>query len=254
MTVLYLSHLIEDAALTSLLEAHPGIGIETIEFGIGENLDHMEQTTDRYEGRMGGWIRNRPFSIHGPFLDLNPGSYDSLIREATMTRFLQSYSCARALGADRILFHTGFSPDTCFETGWPDMAAEFWKRFLEHTDGSIQIHLENVLDLHWETVASILDRVGCPYFTACLDAGHAHVYSPQTPLEWLEGLGSSIGHLHLHDNIGDLDSHLALGKGNIPLRPLFEKIRLCCPDASITLENPEQEALEESLSVLSRFL
>ncbi len=254
MKTIYISHLATDLEMKEVLEDWPAVGIETIEFGVGDNLDVLERTAEKYRMRMGRWLAERPFSVHGPFLDLNPGSYDSLIREATMVRFRQAYEGAAMLKADRILFHTGFVPETCYETGWPDKAAEFWKRFLDEKGGEMPVHLENVLDLHWETAAYILDKVNCPYFTACVDIGHAAAYSKQSPLEWLSGLGSRIGHLHLHDNDGKEDLHQALGKGKLPLKQVLQMAEACCPEASVTIENTETVDIRESLLFLNQFL
>ncbi len=250
MSVQYISQLMEDPALFSLLEEHPAWGVETIEFSIGDNLDRGTEAVRDYRKRMGRWLETRPLSVHGPFLDLNPGSFDSLIREATLRRCRQAYRAAAELGADRIVFHTGFLPATCYETGWPEKAAEFWKEFLERTDGSLAVHLENVMDLHWQILRRILDLVGCPHFTACLDLGHIWVFSPQRPEEWLAGLGERTGHLHLHDNRGEKDTHSALGQGTIPWDSVEQAIRRYCPGVSITIENSLPEQARESLRFL----
>lgn len=58
---------------------------------------------------MGDTIKKRSLSIHGPFLDLNPASYDSLVRNITMLRYNQVYSVAKKLGADRVIYHSCFN-------------------------------------------------------------------------------------------------------------------------------------------------
>ncbi len=246
----YFSQLLDDTELTSLLEEEPDWGIEAIAFGIGDTLDRGQDAVEAYRRRMGAWLEKRPFSVHGPFLDLNPGSFDTLIREATLCRFRQAYRAAAELGADRIVFHTGFQPATCYEEGWPEKAVEFWKQFLDGTDGSLAVHLENVMDLHWEVIRGILDRVDCPYFTACLDLGHLWVFSGQKPEEWIAGLGGRIGHLHLHDNTGKQDSHSALGDGSIPWDSVLPALRRYCPGASVTIENSRPDQARASLRFL----
>ena len=250
MNTVYISHLFPDQEFKEILDETPGLGIETIEFGIGDNLDHGQAALTAYRERLGSYLTGRPVSVHGPFLDLNPGSFDTLIRQATMTRFRQAYACAKDLHAERIIFHSGFNPDTCYEIGWPDKAAEFWQEFLEQCDGTIAVHLENVLDLHWEVVAEILDKADCPFFTACVDVGHVNTYSVQTPAEWLTGLAGKIGHLHLHDNNGKRDEHKALGTGTISPDELFSAICSCCPTSGMTFEHTDGAAVRQSLQVL----
>lgn len=40
---------------------------------------------------MGSCIDNRPLSLHGPFLDLNPIRFDSLVKNSILKRYNQVY-------------------------------------------------------------------------------------------------------------------------------------------------------------------
>ena len=250
MVLRYISQLVPEEELTALLAENPGLGVEAISFGIGDTLDQGPEAVKAYARQRERWPGPRPLSLHGPFLDLNPGSFDSLIREATLRRFRQAYRAAAELGAERIVFHTGFLPATCFEEGWPEQAAEFWKRFLEDTDGTVAVHLENVMDRHWQVLRRILDLTDCPYFTACLDLGHLRVFSSQTPEEWIDGLGNRIGHLHLHDNTGEQDAHGALGEGSVPWDSVFSALERRCPKATAAIENSGAGQIRKSLTFL----
>jgi hypothetical protein len=65
---------------------------------------------------------------------------------------------------------------------------------------------------------------------------------------WLQGLGEHIGQLHLHDNLGNQDDHLALGKGQIDFRLLFNYLRERKSDPPvITIEPHREEDLWPSL-------
>jgi sugar phosphate isomerase/epimerase len=77
-----------------------------------------------------------------------------------------------------------------------------------------------------------------------LDLGHANV----------EGnLGSfidamrEISYFHLHDNAGDNDSHLRLGRGNINWDRFFSKVVQLKPEAPLVVENMTIEDLDESV-------
>ena len=82
-----------------------GAGVESIEFSISDNLDQLERKMERYQKRL-EQMGNPPLTLHGPFLDLNPASFDSRIRKVTMERFDQCYQAGIRLGAkkDRISF------------------------------------------------------------------------------------------------------------------------------------------------------
>ena len=107
--------------------------------------------------------------------------------------------------------------------------------------------LENVFDRTWEPMLEAVLLVKSPDFDICLDIGHAHCYSPKPTEDWVNGLKEHISHIHVHDNLGDRDSHLALGTGKYP----FGK-RLCCrcfwknPSATFAIECGEKEAVLKS--------
>ena len=78
--------------------------------------------------------------------------------------------------------------------------------------------------------------------------------SRKTSLEkWLEMLGPYLDQLHLHDNHGTADDHLALGHGTIDFETLFAVIKkdhLTPP--IITLEPHEEKELWPSVKELER--
>ena len=86
-----------------------GTGIESIDFSISDNLDQLSNSIKTYWEKMKE-IGTRDLILHGPFLDVNPCAYDSLVREATMTRFNQCYEAGLQLGAKKIVFHSGMNP------------------------------------------------------------------------------------------------------------------------------------------------
>ena len=81
--------------------------------------------------------------------------------------------------------------------------------------------LENVLDPKWEPLKAVADQVEADNFGLCLDIGHANCYSAQPVEDWAQGLNPYLTHIHVHDNHGDRDAHLALGDGNLK----WEKIQ-----------------------------
>lgn len=105
MGKIYVSQLFSDDRVSEILNQYE-IGLEIIEFGIGYTLDKDDNGVVEYCERMGDLIKGRSLSIHGPFLDLNTASFDSMIKQATLTRYNQAYSVAKKLGADRLVFHS----------------------------------------------------------------------------------------------------------------------------------------------------
>jgi endonuclease IV len=87
---------------------------EILSLGIGVELQLTSKILDRFTlkefGILKKLIGNRTITVHAPFLDLNPGSSDSYILEATRKRFRETITAAKVLEAEIIVFHTGYHP------------------------------------------------------------------------------------------------------------------------------------------------
>lgn len=246
--MIYISHLMSDEDMCTLLE-EASLGVESIEFSIGYCLDKWQESLDSYRHRLEA-MNYQSLSVHGPFLDLNPSSNDTLIRKVTRERFQQAYDAAVALKADKIIYHTCFVPRVNFLEGWTDLIVPFWEEFLADKDEGIQIHLENVFDPVYELIWEVVERVNHPAFSICLDLGHANHASKFPVTEWIERLGPRIGHIHIHDNNGIRDEHLAVGDGIIDWDKVGPALRHHCPNASYTIENSRLEDARKTLRFL----
>ena len=101
----YASDLIPKEELKEVLELAE-MGVETIRFSVAMNLDEFSRQIEIARGDLRD-LGNPPLSVHGPFLDLNPMSFDSRVRQVTKERFEQAYEAARILGADRVVYNSG---------------------------------------------------------------------------------------------------------------------------------------------------
>ena len=217
--MVYASHLIADNEMQEIIE-QTGMGVESIDFSIADVLDHWEEHLPEYKERL-HVMEAAHLTLHGPFLDLNPAAYDSQIRQVTRLRFDQSYEAARELGVEKIIYHSCYYPQVYFLEGWAERVAEFMNQFLEGRS-DIEVALENVLDPKWESLKVVADQVEADNFGLCLDIGHANCYSAQPVEEWAQGLNPYLTHIHVHDNHGDRDAHLALGDGNLKWKKIQE--------------------------------
>lgn len=74
-----------------------------------------------------------------------------------------------------------------------------------------------------------------PEAKALIDTGHAHVNGWNIP-EVIEALGDKLIGFHIHDNDGNGDDHLPVGKGTLEWAPLFEAIKKHTPKATLVFE------------------
>lgn len=238
--MLYISHLLPDETMKGFLKEE-SIGIESIEFSISDNLDHLQDSIEDYRNRMKKMGTGQVI-LHGPFLDVNPCAYDSLVRNATMTRFTQCYEAGKVLGAKKIVFHSGMNPYVYYKESWAEHVAVFWKEFLEGKE-DMEFVLENVFDDDWKLMKNLYEMVKKPNFKLCLDIGHAHCYSSMDVKDWAKNLAPYITHVHIHDNLGDRDAHIGLGKGNLP----WEEVLRVLPENEYrtwTIECMKEEDVE----------
>ncbi len=82
--------------------------------------------------------------------------------------------------------------------------------------------------------------------------GHLNAFGGGDFQGWLKTLGPIIGHLHLHDNLGTLDDHQALGTGNIPLEYVLTYLAGQGVQPLITLEPHQEGSLTPSVEYLAK--
>ncbi len=189
-------------------------------------------------------------TVHAPFFDLNPGTPDSLIRQVTLQRLLQTCQVADQINAHLVVVHPGFdhwrypgSADL-----WLEFARPFFLELLAKTAGSeVRLAIENI----FETTPHILDKlvtsVASPRFGHCLDVGHCHLFGQSSLEIWLTTIAPRLLHVHLHDNHGSADEHLPVGDGQIDFRAFFSSLSQVSPLPSITLEAHHPDDLTKSL-------
>lgn len=248
---IYCSELIERDEMKTLL-SETGAGLESIRFAISDNLDQLEKNIREMKDDL-DFYGNPRLYLHGPFVDLNPMTFDSKIRQVVLDRFNACYEAAVELGADGIVYHSGMVPTVYFTIGWADRMVDFWNEFLEGKSG-IPVNMENVLDREVQPFVEVAEKMQHPDFGICLDLGHAHCNSDFAAGEWLEKAFPYIRHLHLHDNDGSADQHWALGKGTIPYEELFLKLKDLPDETTVTLECQRLEDFRSSIRTIKEHM
>ncbi|MBN1409488.1 MAG: sugar phosphate isomerase/epimerase [Spirochaetales bacterium] len=221
-----------------------GTGLELMHFMRLENFNH------RFVNKVKKLTRYTPVrSIHGPFCDLIPASIDPKIRDVVMYRFGQAVKAAKSLKVNKIVFHSGYIPHVYKSEDWVENSIKFWKRFARSLPGSMEIHIENVYEDDFSILSDLIDGINDKRFSLCLDVGHVNVNSSRHWSEWIEKLGTKIGHTHLHNNDGKKDSHNAFDDGTIDMKYLLEVLANTAPQAGLNIE-VDQGNIEASIQFL----
>ena len=167
-------------------------------------------------------------TFHAPFMDLRPGALDPKIRQITIDRLNQVFDLVPHFRPLSVVCHPSFDKRyyVSSEQTWLENSVETWKIFLTRAiEMNTIIALENVYESDCHNLGLLLNEFSSPHVSFCFDTGHFNVFST-TPLEeWIDGLWTRLGQIHIHDNNGILDEHLPVGEGNFPFQDFFSMIR-----------------------------
>lgn len=222
----------ENLAYVAPIARMNNVGIEFGSFHKPELLEDPEQAIQEHYACRDVVCK----ALHGAFGDLCPGSFDPLVREVARKRVLQSLEVAEKLDVCEVIFHHGYVPHTSSPEGWVRRAGQFWKAILKQTPEPIRLHLENMLEHTPMVIKRLVDAVDSPRLGVCFDIGHAHANSTTSVLDWVDALQSRISYVHIHDNNGKRDEHLAIGDGCIPIKRVLDAIEIQSNKALWALE------------------
>jgi len=184
-------------------------------------------------------------------MDLSPGAVDPAIREVTVSRFSHTLELAESIGAKAVVFHSGYEKwkyDHNLDI-WLEESLKTWSPLLGHAKKrGIRIAIENIFENNPENLVALLERIVDEDFGLCFDTGHFNLFSTITLTEWLSLVGERIIELHIHDNDGTRDNHMAPGKGKFDFETLFRKLsEQDRKDLIFTIEAHSKEEAEDSL-------
>jgi sugar phosphate isomerase/epimerase len=190
-------------------------------------------------------------TIHAPFMDLNPGSTERLLREATARRFAQVMDVADILRPRVMVFHPGYDRWRYGDNqlAWLTNSLESWKPVLERAENiDCTIAVENIFEEEPSTLRALLEAAGSKRLRHCFDVGHWNMFGTIVMEAWFAEMGEYLAEVHLHDNQGDRDAHLPPGDGGIDFSLLFSLLERHAPDAVWTLEAHTREKVARSLA------
>lgn len=191
-------------------------------------------------------------SLHGPIMDLIPHAVDEEIRKIAIRRVYTSMKLAGNLGVKKVVFHTGINPVVTAPNYYKNVCkqqAKFWNEILDKFKNQI-VCLENMWEPDGKILGMILKYTKNDRLKICLDVAHANVYGKVPLKKWFEKLSDHIVHLHLNDNNGKYDEHLAVGDGNIDWETVVEEITKLKTSPRIVIETPDMEKIVKSLKYL----
>ncbi len=163
--------------------------------------------------------------IHGPW-QWPPQDSSQLQREERLDKMKKSVIITALLGCDNLVIHPIMpygAEDLKYgkqQETW-DLNVEFFKSLINFAKQyGITICLENMPMRYFsiatpEKILEFVKEINDDHFKICLDTGHVSVFPELSIGNEIRKLGDYIRVLHIHDNMGDRDSHLYPTKGII---------------------------------------
>jgi sugar phosphate isomerase/epimerase len=197
-------------------------------------------------------------STHAPFTDLNPASFDPHVRDAVRKNLEKFVEFSAGLGSSMVTIHPGTVHSELLVPHAKPFAVEVISAMARAAGGRLSVNIENQmrgkspynhpLGSSSESLEELLSDVREARCT--LDTGHAHA-SGLGPQKMAARLGGKLAEVHLSDNAGSSDDHLAPGEGTAPLKGFMHTIVKM--DVLVCLElNPYVYGREEALERLER--
>ena len=235
------------------------VGIELQSYGLKgvdspsaweEKIKQHKRVIKNFKGRI---------SVHGPFVGIRQTHRDHLLKEAVKKRMQMIYEMVKELKPEVLVMHSGIIGDIKrwnLLDFWLEETTKFWKEEIKkYEKEGIKIVIENLVEETPDILIELCKGVNNHFFALCLDIGHMNVFSKLRPSEWVKKMGKRLQYVHLHDNNGENDEHLPVGKGNIDFDSFFENIKTR-DDITIALEldhsNPE-EKVENLIEVMNKY-
>jgi len=195
-------------------------------------------------------------TLHAPFMDMAPGSPDPMVRTVLRHRLEQMLHVAMELRPETVVCHAGYEDRRYrhMKGQWLEYSLSLWSWFAPrlHELGA-RLVLENVFEKGPEELYDLFESLYGEGVGFCLDVGHQSAFSSASLQRWLDVLGRFLRQLHLHDNRGEADEHLAIGTGIVDFHFLFSWLRLNrdVPPV-ITIEPHLREDIELSILNLTK--
>lgn len=198
--------------------------------------------------------RNILKRIHGPFMDICPGSSDKKVRGLSQERILSAIKLCGSLGCNDIVLHSHYDPvyHKRHFNEWFDFSKIVWDNVdAQAKKSNITVLIENSEDDAPEAIIAILKEY--PLFRACFDLAHYTVFGA---CGWREILGrypkGSVSEVHISDNDKREDLHLVLGEGSVEIEPFLAEIDTYEEKPVITIEPHSNEALLMDLEYIKK--
>lgn len=176
-------------------------------------------------------------TAHAP-LAIDLGNFIEPARHLWIEQSLRIIAMAKKIGVEKINFHANYSSLIIESPALKDIILENHVKSLKIlADASPKYDVKILLENTHETLKNFCYiAAGIKRLFVTLDVGHAFIYGGNAMIRRYIKTFDNISHLHLHDNNGERDEHLAIGHGKIDFPALAAELKKRGFDGTATLE------------------
>ena len=176
---------------------------------------------------------NIKFQIHAPYSDINLAAFDARTREYSIDIIMEIVRIANDLNLKVVTIHPGsLGPIQSYAR---ERVAKYTRQSLEELEKrcrefSVELAFENMPVMRYticHTAAEMVEMLNGLEMKMCFDVGHAHMADHASMTDQMQAmldLKDRFVNVHLSDNIGDRDRHMALGKGSIDFHKVMSSL------------------------------
>jgi len=192
-------------------------------------------------------------TLHAPFFDLAPGSLDPYILEKSREKLYRAIELIAVFRPRSLVCHLQYEENKhgyVFER-WLANSLATWRQLAgKATEYGVPVMLENTYETAPTAHLAVLTGLQTAGLGFCLDVGHLSAFAKTSWRDWLPVMLPWLGQLHIHDNTGEKDQHLAPGRGAFDFPEFFDFLRKNACHPLITLEPHSREDLWQALEYL----
>lgn len=196
---------------------------------------------------------------HGPFMDINQGSLDTVIRRTAKERILQAINLSYQIGSECVIFHSGYNPlyYSTIKNLWIDNAVKFWNDIFEEgfwekieSTNNFTVCIENHFEETMDILLEIFERVSNKRLKCCFDLSHSYLYSLTDIISNMKTLRNYIKEIHINDTDGNRDTHQVIGTGILNIKEILSCVDDFLFNPYLTIEVLSEESACSSLAFL----
>ncbi len=194
--------------------------------------------------------QNLSCTLHAPFHDLVPGGFDKRMIELSRKKLARAFALLKVFKPQAIVCHLGFEQNKHGSQveRWLETSIATWTPLVDTAGAAgTRVMFENTYETDPSIHRLLLSALDSQNIGFCLDTGHLTAFAGTSWQPWLAQLSPWLGQLHLHDNNGKNDQHIAVGAGLFDFQSLFDHLEKEKLSPLITLEPHSEKDLWLSL-------